>query len=114
MKVLVTGSRDWTNEDLVRQELSLIEIGVLCHGAARGLDTIAGKIATELGWLVIPYPVRVQVDGPWPAAGVSRNQRMLDDFMPDYALAFPLPQSKGTYDMIRRLIKVGVPHRIIG
>jgi hypothetical protein len=37
---------------------------------------------------------------------------MLDDFEPDLVLAFPTKNSVGTWDMIRRARKAGVPVEI--
>jgi len=49
MLVLVTGSRSWTNRELVRHRLQFIhEPYDLMHGGAKGLDTIAGEVYKEL------------------------------------------------------------------
>lgn len=102
MRVLVTGSREWTNEQAMRIVLDAFfsEGSELCHGAARGADLLAGVIGHEIGYKVSRYPVERGLDGPWPAAGMNRNRRMFDDFKPDVVLAFPLPQSKGTVGMM--------------
>ena len=36
------------------------------------------------------------------------------DKLPDVVYAFPSPDSKGTWDMIRRAVKAGVPVHIPG
>jgi YspA, cpYpsA-related SLOG family len=79
MKVLVTGSREWTNEEIIRSELSRLPVGtIIVHGACPwGADTIADRIAVSLGFEVRRYPAR------WTArmqghAGTARNQRMID------------------------------------
>ena len=100
MRVLITGSRDWTDEVTIRGALLPLQEDELCHGDARGADKIAGRIAEELGWKVTPFPVDTSIDGPWPAAGHHRNRRMFDAFKPDLVLAFPLPQSRGTVGMV--------------
>lgn len=114
--VLVTGSRDWTDEATIRHELQCIQDDnlncKLVHGAARGADSIAAKIASEMGWLIEAYPADWQKHGK--KAGPIRNQVMLDLGMPDMVLAFPLPQSIGTFDMIRRAENAGVPVRVVG
>lgn len=43
-----------------------------------------------------------------PAAGVRRNQAMIDDHRPTVALAYPLGRSSGTYDCIRRIRAAGI------
>ncbi len=115
MRVLVSGSRDLDDWQLIQEAFQYVGLkpgdGV-CHGAARGADYWAGIVAEAMGAVVVPYPVDTRVDGPWPAAGVLRNKRMLADFHPDVGLCFPLPQSKGTWDMADRLKSAGVPYTV--
>lgn len=83
--ILVFGSRDWTDERVFRAWLSRLPKGSrIVHGAARGADLIAGACALNLGFEVKAYPVDEALDGLWPAAGIRRNQRMLDS-EPDVA-----------------------------
>jgi hypothetical protein len=51
---------------------------VLMHGAARGVDSWADEVGHAVGCRVEPVPVDTRIDGPWPAAGIRRNHRMLD------------------------------------
>src|SRR5574343_1953810 len=77
--ILVFGSRDWTDERVICAWLSRLPKGTrIVHGAARGADTIAGRAGAALGFDVKAYPGDESLDGPWPAAGIRRNQRMLD------------------------------------
>lgn len=113
MKVLVTGSRDWTMEGPIRQELMKCPAGtVVVHGAARGADTKAHFVAKELGFEVRDYPVP---DEEWtrvgPAAGILRNTRMLDEEHPDkdgvyidkcFAFSADLENSRGTKNMVKQ------------
>jgi hypothetical protein len=131
MRILVCGSREWTDPEPIRRELRAIpeEFGVtttqdgyekhlvgpvIVHGDCRGADRLAGAIAAVMG-----LPVRV-VPADWnrygPKAGPLRNERMLKEFGPiDLVLAFheDLPRSKGTKDMIARAVRAGVPVKII-
>ena len=50
-RLVVTGSRDWTDRAVVEAALRRLPVGRLAHGGARGLDTIAAEVATELGWV---------------------------------------------------------------
>lgn len=101
MKVLVTGSRDWLDRVAIGRELAGLPSGsVIAHGGARGADTLAGTIALTMGYGVTSYPVDTRIDGPWPAAGNRRNERMFNDFQPDLVIAFLLPQSRGTRNMV--------------
>lgn len=109
MRVLVCGDRNWTDEDGIRRVLKgLIEPLVVIHGGARGADSLAGKVAEELGHEVEVYPADWQRYGK--AAGVLRNQQMLDEGKPDFVLAFhaDLSRSKGTADMVRRAVAAGI------
>lgn len=96
--LVVTGSRHWTDRAVVEDALRRLPVGRLAHGGARGLDTIAAEVATELGWEVVAYPA------DWSQgkrAGSERNVRMVDAERPDIVLAFPLPQSRGTWHCAR-------------
>lgn len=109
-RILVTGSREWTDRFIISAALFDFPPGTkLCHGGAKGADAIAAVVATEYGFEVTEYPARWSEHGK--RAGPIRNQNMLDDFKPTLVLAFPLPQSVGTYDMIRRAKKAGIEVR---
>lgn len=81
-------------------------VTLLVHGNANGADKACGAWADMRGVPVRPCPVDPAIDGPWPAAGPKRNQRMLDAAKPDGAMA--LPGGKGTADMCNRLAKAGI------
>lgn len=108
MTVLICGSRDWTSESIIEDALSkhAPDVHTVIHGDCRGADRIGAKIAQRAGRGVVTYPAC------WPrygkAAGPIRNQQMLDEGKPDLVLAFPLPNSVGTKDMIKRAKKAGV------
>lgn len=118
--ILVCGDRDWTDTETIRRELSRFPKGTrVIHGAARGADEIAGRVATELEFEVIPF------SADWPkygsAAGPIRNQEMLESLLhqdpeePKLVLAFhrDLSKSKGTADMVKRARSAGVKVRVI-
>ncbi len=66
--------------------------------------------ATTRGWWVWSCPAN------WERGrrgGPLRNQRMLDEAKPDWVVAFPTEKSKGTWDMVRRAEKAGVPIWIV-
>lgn len=107
-RVLVFGSRDWTDEALVRRRLVVFPAGtVVIHGAAKGADSIAGRVAKSLGFEVIEEPARWDIEGK--AAGPKRNQRMLDVHKPTCGLGFMLGLSVGSMDMLRRLSDARLP-----
>lgn len=107
---LVTGSRDWDNQIVIYDQLiSRYERGLhhlLIHGAAKGADRIAGRIAAAHNWSVVPMPAQWEMVGI--TAGKSRNKHMLEVLkhlsLCGYecqVLAFPLPGSKGTWHMVK-------------
>lgn len=121
MRVLFTGSRDWTDEKALRAVVDALPAdAVVVHGAARGADEIAGQLAKARGLAVEEHPARWEEHAPgWcrcaaplprtcKGAGRRRNQLMLDRGV-DVAHAFPLPSSIGTVDMVQRLEAAGVP-----
>lgn len=104
--LLVSGGRTWTDESRLRDVLKVMRrngFDVLRHGACRGLDRMAGTIGAELGFEIDPMPADWDTHGK--AAGVIRNQAMLDKEPTPKALAAfhnDLDSSKGTKDMIER------------
>jgi len=115
MKIMVTGSRYWT--DVTDLDLALAaEAGAtppadltLIHGDAQGADRLAAHYAEGLGWNVQAYPPAPPGYGPQLTA---RNQAMIDS-EPDVVLAFPLPGSVGTWDTVNRAKRAGITVRII-
>lgn len=107
-RVLVFGSRDWTDEAPLRARLSRFPAGtVVIHGAARGADTLAGKAARSLGFEVIEEPAKWDTEGK--AAGPKRNQRMLEVHRPTCGLGFMSGLTTGSMDMLRRLVDASLP-----
>lgn len=111
MRVLVCGGRDFMDETVMRERLARLPSDTeVCHGAARGADNLGGYVAAGLGFPVTAYAAQWSTYGK--AAGPKRNQWMLDDFKPDLVLAFPTPKSIGTWDMVDRARRAGVPVEI--
>jgi hypothetical protein len=94
MRILVTGSREFTDLRVVQDALLAVTAGhrgphTLVHGAAKGADTLAAIVAGRLGWTVEPHPALWDVhdmDCPdWHheqpkcrRAGHRRNEEMVD------------------------------------
>jgi hypothetical protein len=111
LKILVTGSRDWTDARRIQEEIfrALYETktphdeAALIHGACpSGADAIADQYGTDTGMHV----VRVPADwGRWKRrAGFIRNAEMVE-LEPDICLAFIRNGSRGasmTADLARR------------
>ena len=88
----------------------------LIAGAARGADSLAASVIREWiikwgGWQLASFPADWDKHGK--AAGPIRNAQMLKEGKPDICLAFPLPGSIGTWDMIRKANAAGIEVRII-
>jgi hypothetical protein len=108
LKVLVTGSRNWTDVESIRRDLSGFPADTLIiHGAARGADSIANRVAKEYGYSIARFPARWKKDGR-KAAGPIRNSRMLEIAQPTMCFAYPLQGGSGTQDMMRKCLAAGV------
>lgn len=122
MRVLVTGSRTWTDRDPVRAALNdmaatALDLGqrlTVVHGGARGVDTIAGNWCAEkinLGW-----PVSAEChDADWHVfgkrAGIIRNKHMVD-LGADLCLAFIRDDSPGAAHCAGLAEKAGIQTRV--
>lgn len=105
--VIVTGSRKWASYSAISDALDGSKPDVVMHGAASGADIMAGEWADHYSLPVLPMPAQWDLEGK--GAGPARNQRMVDIALAMYrcgweveVLAFPLPDSVGTNDMIGR------------
>lgn len=117
--IMVTGSRDWTDLNVICNALqeAVEDLGEpvrLIHGdCPTGADAIADK-----AWR-INLPVNHNPIKPFPAdwnkfgkfAGPKRNQEMVDT-RPDIVLAFPLGISPGTRGTIKKAQEAGLEVRI--
>lgn len=112
MRVIITGSRDWRNSELIDLALSqLPKDSIIVHGCATGADAIARSLALSLGLKVEDHwPDYVNYD--FAAANKRRNQEMVNAGA-DLVLAFPTPSSRGTWDCVRRAKNAGIPVRVI-
>ncbi len=109
MKVLICGSRSWSDEETMRTFfLIMSKDTVILHGGCRGADLMADDIAKKFGFEYYEYSANWERYGL--AAGPIRNQLMLDEGKPNIVVAFHnnISESKGTKDMIRRARMAGV------
>jgi hypothetical protein len=99
-RILITGGRDWKDSNLIRQALLENGPGIVVHGACRGADTLANDAAQALGWPTEAHPANFYPLGKYDrAAGNKRNAKMVA-LGADICLAFPDPQSKGTWNCV--------------
>jgi len=110
--IVISGSRNWSGEDLYLKIRSLLlqmpPETTLIHGGCRGVDMTADRAAREIGMPVKVFPAEWERYGL--KAGPIRNAQMLDQ-NPDIVYVFHpnLGESKGTLDMIKQAKSRGIP-----
>jgi len=112
VRILVTGSRNWTDEQAIVRALALLgaerdrATTVIVHGdCPTGADAIVKRLAEEVGIPHEPHPADWKKHGT--AAGPIRNQEMVN-LGADVCLAFFLGDSRGTRDCRRRALRAGI------
>lgn len=117
-RILVTGSRDWTNDEMVYAALSAErslaasqgrEV-VVVHGHARkGADAFADIWGRVRGLVVERYPAQWRPNGIYnPQAGLARNRKMVT-LGADVCLAFIREGSRGASHCARLAEEAGIP-----
>lgn len=103
MRVLVTGSRDWKDEEVVRRHLlcfhSWVPARLVTGACPEGADAIAETIAEELGWPIELHPADWRRYGR--RAGFVRNSFMVG-MGADVCLAFLMECTKPACTMARK------------
>lgn len=118
MRVLCTGSREWTDEATVMFELDRLQRSqmfedpiIIVHGACpKGADAIVHRVALQLGYKVERHPADWSLNGK--SAGPIRNEYMVRQGA-DLCLAFWDGKSNGTRDCFTRAVVAGIPVRIV-
>lgn len=123
MRIVVTGSRHWTDTKTVYAVLAGIAAQRgggrvdLAHGGAIGADMMAETVAKALHWELptIYRPTEEEGRKYGRTAPLARNGRMLEDFRPNLVIAFRAEgKSNGTDDTIRKARNLGLPVWVIG
>lgn len=117
MRVLVTGSRNWTDIETIRDtfnayfaENPLTEVPTLVSGhCPRGADYLAEQIFLDKGYDLDLYPANWSLGR---AAGPIRNQKMVET-APDVCFAFILDNSKGATHCSQLALKAQIPTIIV-
>ena len=115
MRILITGSRDWTDYDTIHKAIgeAWLTYGrpyatVVVHGKAKGADYLSGVAAKRMGFTVEEHPA------DWSfgkVAGYLRNKEMVDAGA-DVCLAFIKNNSKGATMCADLAGKAGIPVHI--
>lgn len=117
MRVLVCGDREWTDRELIYNELDQLHQAVgltsIVEGCARGADSIAEDWATQRRVTCHHFPADWKRLGK--SAGPLRNRQMIQ-MKPHLVLAFhhDIANSKGTKDMIKVARAHDVRYQVIG
>lgn len=113
MRILVTGSRDWTDWGVLSVALSKIatahpgeEFTVVHGGCPTGADCFADVDATLRGWKVEVHPAYWAINGR--RAGILRNMEMVDSGV-DICLAFIKNGSPGATHCANYAESKGIP-----
>jgi len=88
-----------------------LKFTTVIHGAAPGVDTLAGKWARRNNITEEVYPAKWKELGK--AAGPIRNKQMLDEGHPQLVVAFLTTTSKGTANMLKQSKKEGIDAYVI-
>lgn len=116
MRVLVCGGRNYVNADRVYLELDMIHkhtpITCIIEGGAKGADHL-GFLWSCLREMRQHQRFRAEWKIYGKAAGPKRNLAMLVEGKPDLVIAFPDPDSRGTWDMVEKAKKAGVKTIVI-
>lgn len=111
MKIMVCGSRDWSDGLMIRDVLGMEwrTNPTILHGDCRGADRIAAEVAEGFGFNVVAFPPDHR--RPSPQRYHERNRAMLDQA--DKVIAFLLigAENKGTLGVIKEANRRGIPVR---
>jgi len=103
-RVIVAGSRDFDDYDLLKRKLDIFLLGrdragiTILSGAARGADKLGERYANEHGYSIMRFPADWRSYGK--AAGPIRNADMVS--IAHALVAFWDGESRGTADVIAK------------
>lgn len=114
MIVIVAGSRDITDPEIIRDEMNrfhreVAPVTKVVAGGARGVDRLAASIARKAGIPVDEHPA--DWDRYGRSAGYRRNEEMAQ--AAEGLLAIWDGESKGTKHMIDIARKAGLTVRVV-
>lgn len=121
--VLITGARDWTDENFIYNKLSILSERkvTIIHGCCQGVDMVSDSVARKLGFNIIAKPAEWKKYGR--AAGPIRNKEMINEALIFknkgietivYAFHDNLEKSKGTKNCVNQALKLGLNVNVFG
>jgi len=129
-RVLVTGSRGWTDESAIQTAFDMVEshnrdqrgVVVLVHGTAAGADTLAEHEAVRRGWTIEAHPAHWETHTDqcpswhWALpkckmAGHRRNAEMVSSGA-DVCFAFIKDKSPGASACLALAEKANIPAHV--
>jgi len=113
MKLLIAGSRDFNDYEMLKEKLDKIlcssNISEIISGKAKGADTLGERYAKERNIKIKEFPAEWNLYGK--KAGMIRNKEMAK--YATNAIIFWDGNSKGTENMIKLMEKLKKPFDII-
>lgn len=113
MKVIIAGSRNFDNFELLKNKCDLILSNVIVDeivsGTAKGVDMLGEKYANYKNFKIMRFPADWDVFGK--RAGFLRNEEMAK--YADALIAFWDGESKGTKHMINLANKYNLKVRVV-
>lgn len=119
VRLTVTGSRDWTDWEVLAAHLDRSGPTLLSHGLCRGADMLSDEWALQRGVGARVYPAEWYPLGRFDrAAGHKRNRWMFEDFGPELVVAFKdgfdfTLSAGGTEHMVKTALTGGVPVQVV-
>jgi hypothetical protein len=116
-RLLITGSRDWSDKEVVVREMVLVarkfgqDVTLVSGNASKGGDAICESVAKDMGWVIERHPAKWnrQDDGSFDRkAGFKRNKFMVM-LGADACLAFIKDGSAGATNTAMLAELAGIP-----
>lgn len=116
-RILITGSRHYDDFEVFEKHMLSLDIlkkrCMLIAGGQTGIDSLVKPFCKKHKHFYAEFPA---LEWEWKElgkiSGPMRNERMYIFGDPQYVIAFPGPESIGTYSCLRIAIKLQIPHDV--